>query len=129
MNLPDRLRIRYKRGQWAVTADQKAFTDWSRKTISMKDAIQILEVDNTCEVTPEMFVANAEFLGYHRTTDFDPEYDVIQDLPYGGELRRFSTVSGVPYSAIYVNGKQVKVIQRKAEQAMLDAWYGLGGNH
>lgn len=129
MIIPDRLRIRFKSYQSVASADQKAFTDWESKQITMKEAIERISANNGVDITPEQFTANAEMLGYKRPVDYDPDYDVIEALPYRGELRRFSSVSGVPFSAIYIGDKQRKVITRKGEQAMVDAWIGTGGKY
>ena len=54
----------------------------------------------------------------------DSVHEIITDvqLAGGAELHRFTNGGGVPYSAIYLNGVELKSNERTREQFMIDDW-------
>lgn len=64
LEMQDSLRIRFIRGDEHVSADKKIFELYRHGQIGPIFGAQRVGVNNGCEVTPEMFVANAKWLGY-----------------------------------------------------------------
>lgn len=52
----------------------------------------------------------------------DSEHEIVMTLIGNGVLHRFNNPAGVPYSAIYVDGVELKSAERADEGRMLLNW-------
>ena len=122
MKIPDHLRIKFGKTTYQASADQKTLSDWSSRKITTMEAVEQIANNNRTTVTLEQFEANTRMLGYYRDMDIDPDFDVIRELPYGGELRRFWNQHRIPFSSINIGDYEAYFCERSAEKGMIEEW-------
>lgn len=135
MKIRDDLRIRYIRDEVDLddqdsraNADKGTFKKWEMRKINSKQGAVAVTKNNDCPVTIEQFEANALMLGYYprkgwseRRVQVGDEIHCVEVFQ-GWELHRFYNVANVPYSAIYVDGKEVLSCERGKELSMIEYW-------
>ena len=136
MQIKNNLRIKYVRDEAdtdeedsRANTDKGTFKKWESRKINSKQGAVALTKNNNYPVTIEQFEANAIMLGYYpkvrwaeKTMEVGDEIHCVEPM-YGFEIHRFYNVAGVPYSAIYVDGKEVLSCERNREMQMLEYWY------
>lgn len=141
MIIPDGLRIHWmqKTGSeddWRAKRDAGTFSRWEKRQITSAQGAALLSKGNECRVTVTMFEANAIMLGYYpRKPLFGLNFgigkvdghngDTMHEVePMAGyEIHRFYNAGNVPYSAIYVDGREKYSCERPKEKQMIEYYY------
>lgn len=66
MDIPNDIRIPFKKGWHIARWDQKAFKLWALGVITTEEAMEQISANNNTHVTYDQFITNAEMLGYFR---------------------------------------------------------------
>ena len=140
MNIPNNLRISWLPStggdDWRAKRDAGVFSKWEKRQITSEQGATYIAKGNECRVSAQKFEANAIALGYYPrrpriglgfgtgTANGKSGESIHEVEPMQGyEIHRYFSKSNVPWSAIYVDGRELYSCERSEELRMIEYYY------